>query len=257
MKNLKTVVLFFASLFLFFSCANDFGEGSASVRIDPSIFSRDADGGEFSYVVAIMGETMEPVFSSGSSSSSLTLEFSELPVGERAFVYAKFSSNSPTAEVTYSGWSDDFIIKKGYQPVSLKLKRNDSTIPYSFFFDVSNGNFSPMADSSEAPLGTAGLNVSIYEESVNSYEIKRLTFTISSDNFSKIISMPCNVSDYWVNISLYCDASHSYTISDVRLDAFGTEYASGNFIHKVIKYPGSKTYRMGPWGFDSSSFISD
>jgi len=257
MKNLKTVILCLVCFFLFFSCANDFGEGSASVRIDPSVFSRDADGGEFSYVVAIMGETMEPVWKSGSSSSSFTIEFSDLPVGEKAFVYAKFGSPSPAAGATYSGWSDDFVITRGIQPVSLRLKNtSDSSISSDFVFDASTGEFSNISTGANLSGASFTVSGSIPSE-YDSYDV-RLTFTISAEKASQTVAIPVaptpgnGSSDFL--ISIYCESS-TCSISEMRADCY--LFDGQNFNHKVLKDSEPRLYKYHPGGWFTNGFVLD
>ena len=240
MKNLKTVFLLFASLFLFFSCANDFEGGSAYVRIDPSIFNRSADDGGYSYVVAIMGEGMEPVWKSGSSGSSLTLEFTDLPVGEKAFVYA---SLEPTTgyQGYYAACSDDFIIKRGIQSVKLKLNAYDYSSGMTgrpFYFDCAEDttNKRTVALQWNAPTGVYGL--------------KRVSFTVSNGT----TSYDRNTYVAENSVVLYFSLDYPrYTISNLKVEYFG---ASGDsWSYKVYQSPDSIIYEQKANQYNFVEFV--
>lgn len=249
MKNLKTVILCLACFFLFFSCANDFGEGSASVRIDPSIFSRDADGGEFSYVVAIMGETMEPVWKSGSSSSSFTIEFSDLPVGEKAFVYARLESDNFYGQNWYSGCSDNFFINRGIQPVKLKLNNYSMNGPSaeSFYIDGESGN---------SRMRSIEIHWDLPEATMLA---KRVSFTVSNGVKSYDIVAFLDSEDY---VTLFFNLDYpKYSVSNLKVECFG--YFSNqaapavdevHWGYKVYKSPDTIVYHRTTNTFDVEVF---
>lgn len=220
---------------LLFSCSNGLNTAGFSLKFDPSLFAREGESNEesgdksYRFTVAIMGENLQPILGTGVCKADDFIEFTELPVGESAFVYANFTENpSGTEEKTYypsyTLCSDDFTIKRGIQSLKLKLKENSYE---QICIDCENPDLS---DSAAGDPDAEALSIQIefertnentkdVEDFQNAY-YKRVSFTISNGETSR------HINTMYTNdgIFLYCNKNKSYTVSDMKVDCINFDY---------------------------------
>lgn len=221
---------------LLFSCSNGLNTAGFSLKFDPSLFVREGESNEesgdksYRFTVAIMGENLQPILGTGVCKADDFIEFTELPVGESAFVYANFTENPSGTEETpcypsYTLCSDDFTIKRGIQSLKLKLKENSYE---QICIDCETPDLSS-ADAGDPDA--ANLSIQIEFERSNDNEkdaedfrnayYKRVSFTISNGTTSRHINTTYTDNGIY---NLYCNKNKSYTISDMKVDCINFDY---------------------------------
>ena len=221
---------------LLFSCSNGLNTAGFSLKFDPSLFAREGESNEesgdksYRFTVAIMGENLQPILGTGICKADDFIEFTELPVGESAFVYANFTENpSGTEEKTnypsYTLCSDDFTIKRGIQSLKLKLKENtyeqiyiDCETPDLSSADAGDPDAEPL--SIQIEFESSNDNEKDAEDFRNAY-YKRVSFTISNGTTSRHINTTYTDNGIY---NLYCNKNKSYTVSDMKVDCINFDY---------------------------------
>ncbi len=234
MKKLLQILIP-AFTFLLFSCSNGLNTAGFSLKFDPSLFAREGESNEesgdksYRFTVAIMGENLQPILGTGICKADDFIEFTELPVGESAFVYANFTENpSGTEEKTnypsYTLCSDDFTIKRGIQSLKLKLKENtyeqiyiDCETPDLSSADAGDPDAEPL--SIQIEFESSNDNEKDAEDFRNAYY--RVSFTISNGETSRRINTTYTDNGIY---NLYCNKNKSYTVSDLKVDCINFDY---------------------------------
>ena len=221
---------------LLFSCSNGLNTAGFSLKFDPSLFAREGESNEesgdksYRFTVAIMGENLQPILGTGVCKADDFIEFTELPVGESAFVYANFTENPSGTEKktyypSYTLCSDDFTIKRGIQSLKLKLKENSYE---QIYIDCENPDLSSAdatdSNAAEIPIRVeferTNENTKDAEDFQNAY-YKRVTFTISNGETSRRINTTYTDNGIY---NLYCNKNKSYTVSDMKVDCINFDY---------------------------------